>query len=105
MLVLVLSLTFFCILAFAVGLLSVVKIEEKPTLKILADEFPQEEKKKKNLSFLAALAFFNMPLCVGALGDRLRKDLALARIDIPPEVFILVKEILLFNEYIENIFK
>lgn len=96
MIVLILALTFFCILAFAVGLLSVVKIEEPPTLKLLADEFPQEEKKKNGkVAFLTALAFFNMPLCAGALGDRLRKDLSLARIDIPPEVFLLIKEILI----------
>lgn len=95
MLFLILSLTFFSIIAFAVGFLSVVKIDPPPTLKLLADEFPKEQKKKSKFSFLTGLAFFNIPLCAGSLGERLRRDLNLARMDISPEVFLLIKEIVI----------
>lgn len=102
MLILIFILIFFSAFTLVAGLASIFKMEERPTLKILEDELPKEEKKKKG-SLLGALAFFNAPLCVGAVGERIRRDLAVARVDVPPEVFMLFKEIcivaLLFITY------
>lgn len=91
MLIFILILIFFSVFTLVTGLASIFKMEERPTLKILEDELPKEEKKKK-ISLLGALAFFNAPLCIGPIGDRLRRDLAVARVDIPPEAFFLIKE-------------
>lgn len=95
MMILILILVFFCVFTLVTGVFSLVQVEERPTLKILADELPKEEKKKKRFSLLAPLAFFNAPLCAGPLGTRIRKDLAIAHIETTPEVFILCKEILI----------
>ena len=40
------------------------------------------------------LAMINKPLCVGALRGRLTRDLAMARVDMAPEEFIFIKEVL-----------
>jgi pilus assembly protein TadC len=95
MLILILVLAFFCGFTLVAGLFSFIKVEERPTLKILADELPKEEKEKKKFLPLNALAFFNAPLCAGALGEKMRKDLAIARDNRSPEAFILFKEILI----------
>ena len=95
MLIFILVLAFFCAFTLVTGIFSLVSIEERPTLKILADEFPREEKKKKKFSLLAPLAFFNAPLCAGPMGDRMRKDLSLARVEMAPETFLLCKEIMI----------
>jgi pilus assembly protein TadC len=102
MLVFILILIFFSAFTLVTGVFSILKIEERVTLKILDEEFPKEEKKKK-VSLLGALAFFNAPLCVGKVGERMRRDLSVARVDLAPEAFLLVKEIcivgLLFATY------
>jgi len=95
MLIFILVLAFFCAFTLVTGIFSLVSIEERPTLKILADELPREEKKKKKFSLLAPLAFFNAPLCAGPMGDRMRKDLSLARVEMAPETFLLCKEIMI----------
>jgi len=95
MIILILILVFFCAFTLVTGVFSVIKLDERPTLRILADELPKEEKKKKKFSPLAPLAFFNAPLCAGPLGDRIRKDLGVARVEMTPESFLLVKEILI----------
>lgn len=92
MVIVIFSLVFFAVFAAAVAALSFVKMEGRPTLKMLEEELPREDKKKK-MSLLGALAFFNAPLCVGPMGERMRRDLNMARVDIPPEIFVLFKEI------------
>jgi len=96
MLIFILILVFFCAFTLVTGAFSVINIEERPTLKILADELPREEKKKKKgFSPLGSLAFFNAPLCVGPIGERIKKDMAIARVEMAPETFLLIKEILI----------
>lgn len=94
MLIVILGLIFFAVFTLALAVASAVKREARPTLKILEEELPREQKKKK-VSLLAALAFFNAPLCAGSAGVRMRRDLAVARIEIPPEVFMFFKEALI----------
>ena len=47
MLIAIFVLIFFCAFTIVTGVSSLVSIEERPTLKILADELPREQKKKK----------------------------------------------------------
>ncbi len=95
MLILILVLVFFCAFTLVAGIFSLIKVEERPTLRILAEELPKEERKKKKFSPLNAIAFFNAPLCIGPLGERIRKDLAIARDERSPEAFLLFKEVLI----------
>ena len=103
-----LLLTFFTILA--VGLMFVpFKIVFRPTLNMdpMADPAvtgiaaPQgRTSKKSGLAFLISdmslrFAVFNKPFVIGALGQRIAKDLGMARIPISPEEFILLKEVLM----------
>jgi pilus assembly protein TadC len=101
-LIFILILIFFSAFTLVNGIFSILKIEERPTLKILEEELPREEKKKK-ISLLGALAFFNAPLCIGTAGERMRRDLSVARVDLPPEAFLFIKEVciigLLFVTY------
>ncbi len=70
MLIVILGLVFFAVFTLALAVASTVKREARPTLKIMDEEMPREQKKKK-VSLLAALAFFNAPLCVGPIGERM----------------------------------
>ena len=95
MLIVIFTLAFFSAFTLVTGAAWMVNIEERPTLRLLADEIPREQKKKKRFSPLAPLAFFNAPLCAGPLGARIRKDLAIARVEMTPEAFLLIKELLI----------
>jgi len=89
---LIFLLIFFCVFTLAMGVHSVVQPETRPTLKGLVD-LPKQEKKKKN--FLRHLFFFNKPLCSGLLGQRLERELSIARLSISPEEFLFIKEALI----------
>lgn len=96
----------------ALGLMFIpFKIVFRPTLNIdpAADPAitgiasPQSRTTKKTgLAFVISdmsqrFAVFNKPFVVGALGQRLSKDLAMARVPITPEEFILLKEAMILG--------
>ena len=95
----------------AVGLMFIpFKIVLRPTLNMdpMADPAvtgiaaPQgRTAKKTGLAFLISdmsqrFAVFNKPFVIGAVGQRIAKDLGMARIAMSPEEFILVKEFMIF---------
>ncbi|MDP8265170.1 MAG: type II secretion system F family protein [Candidatus Aceula lacicola] len=93
-------LVFFSVFTLVLAVHAALKPETRPTLKGLVD-LPKEEKKK--YSFFRYLVFFNKPLCIGSLGEKLEKELGIARINISPEEFIFIQEaligLLLFATY------
>lgn len=93
MLALVLLFAYLCGVAFAVGLMPV-ESEARPKLALAALNPEAPKKKKTFLTYFRKLAMFNKPLCTGVLRQRLTKDLAMARVGLSPEEFILVKEVL-----------
>lgn len=93
MLALLLIFTYLCAFFFVLGFLPM-EWEERPTLETLGLG-PQLGKKKKSLwGHLRKLSLINKPLCTGLLRQRISKDLAMARVNMSPEEFLLVKEIL-----------
>ncbi|MCX5680787.1 MAG: type II secretion system F family protein [Candidatus Omnitrophica bacterium] len=92
MLIVILALVFFCVFTLLINAFALIKVNKRPTLDILESEIPQDERKNK-ISLLGTLAFFNAPLCLGPLGERMRRDLVVARVNFPPEAFLLIKEI------------
>ncbi len=94
MLIVILVLAFFAVFSFVLAFGFTMKKQKKPTLKSLVD-IPEEEEKKRKFSIFKYLAFFNKPLCAGALGEQMRKRLDLAQSKMSPEEFILIKELLI----------
>lgn len=93
MLALLLIFAYLCAFFFVLGFLPM-EWEERPTLETLGLG-PQLGKKKKSLwGYLRKLSLINKPLCTGLLRQRISKDLAMARVNMSPEEFLLVKEIL-----------
>lgn len=67
--------------------------EQRPTLGTAFDDGPLVTKEKQNFfGMLRRLAIVNKPICAGALRRRIAKDLAVARVTMTPEEFILLKE-------------
>ena len=97
MLTIILTLAFFSALWFTLATLSLFNAEERPRLQPLDQQSSLLTKVKKNKSFrlLKYLALFNRPLCVGPLGRRISRDLSIAKVDISPEEFLLIKEIVI----------
>ncbi len=61
---------------------------------------PGRQNKKTGFAFFISdmsqrFAVINKPFVVGSLGQRIAKDLAMARVPITPEEFILIKELLI----------
>jgi pilus assembly protein TadC len=83
---------YFCAFSFVLGLMPM-KWESRPTLEALG-MVPLASKRKRRLSgiFFAA-SVINKPLCRGPVRARLTKDLSVARVNLSPEEFFLVKEI------------
>ncbi|MDD3374221.1 MAG: type II secretion system F family protein [Candidatus Omnitrophica bacterium] len=92
MLIFIFLLEFFAVFTLVLAIHDTLRPEPRPTLKGLVD-MPKEEKKK--YSFFRHLVFFNKPLCAGPLGERLGRELVLARINISPEEFLFLKELLI----------
>ncbi len=93
MLALLLIFVYLCAFFFVLGFLPM-EWEERPTLETLGLG-PQHGKKKKSIwDHLRKLSLINKPFCTGLLRQRISKDLAMARVNMSPEEFLLVKEIL-----------
>ena len=92
MITLLILCVYFCVLCFILGFMPV-QWEKRPTLEALGLTPLKLRKKKKFSAVFAGLAAFNRPLCKGAMRKRLIRDLAVARVHLTPEEFLLVKEI------------
>lgn len=93
MLSLLLLFAYLCAVSFVIGLVPV-EWEKRPRLALAPTDAGGSRKKKTTMAHFRKLAMVNKPLCAGAIRQRLTKDLAMARVDMAPEEFILVKEIL-----------
>ena len=83
---------YFCAFSFVLGFMPM-KWESRPTLEALGMVPLARRKKKKISSILLAASVINKPLCRGPIRARLSKELAVARVNLSPEEFFLVKEI------------
>ena len=70
-----------------------IPLEQRPTLDAFG--FTQPKNKISLWSIVRKIALINRPLCAGAIRKRLTKDLAMARLDMMPEEFMVVKEVAL----------
>jgi len=70
-----------------------VEWEARPTLESLGMIPVPKKKKTKVFSLLRIFSVINKPFCKGAIRARLVKDLAIARTNLTPEEFFLIKEI------------
>ncbi len=94
MLALLLLFAYLCVVFFVVGLIPV-EWEKRPKLVLAAMDAGSGPKKKKTMTtHIRKIAMINKPLCVGGLRSRLTKELAMARVNMSPEEFIFVKEII-----------
>ena len=87
---------YFSAVSFVLGFMPL-EWESRPTLEALGMKpvvsRGRGRKKRKISTIFMALAMINKPLCQGPLRARLVKDLAIARVNITPEEFFLIKEI------------
>ncbi len=93
MLALLLLFAYLCVVFFVMGLIPV-EWENRPRLTLASVDAGGPRKKKTTTAYFRKLAMINKPLCVGVVRQRLTKDLAMARVDLFPEEFMLIKEIL-----------
>jgi len=84
--------SYFCALSFVLGFMPL-QWEKRPTLESLGMTPLRSRKKKKIFRGLLGIAMINKPLCQGPLRVRLAKELSIARVNLSPEEFFLVKEI------------
>ncbi|HBG60745.1 MAG TPA: hypothetical protein DDX37_02725 [Candidatus Omnitrophica bacterium] len=86
---------YLCFFSFVLGFMPV-EWEQRPTLGTAFDDGPLVKKEKQNFFvMLRKLAIVNKPICAGALRRRIAKDLAVARVTMVPEEFILLKEVMI----------
>jgi len=92
MVVLLFLCAYFCAFSFVLGLMPM-QWEARPTLDSLGIAPVLKKKKTKAFSLLRMLSIVNKPLCKGALRSRLIKELSIARVDLTPEEFFVIKEL------------
>src|ERR1700685_3009165 len=98
-----LLLSFLAAFALVLGLMPIGLQDDRPKLHLNIDpDFSSvpEKKKKKNpfeftLGFVRKLTFFNAPLAASPTGQRIARDLSMAKSTLTVEEFILIKEILI----------
>ena len=83
---------YFSAFSFVLGFMPM-EWEKRPTLEALGIAPIQEKRKKKMFSVFRMIAAINKPICKGVLRRRLFKDLSIARVNLTPEEFFLIKEI------------
>jgi len=85
---------YFSMFCLVLGLMPL-DFESRPTLESLGMVPISKRRKTKFPSFFSVIASINKPLCKGVVGDRLTKELSVARFNISPEEFFLIKELLM----------
>lgn len=94
MLATILSLVFIMAVCMVLFLFLLMPSEIRPRLQsLLNHESVQIKKQKKPFLFLRKFALINRPFCVGPLGKRIARDLGMAKVDLSPEEFFVIKEI------------
>ncbi len=83
---------YLCVVSLILGLIPV-NWENRPTLRVLGLGATEGKKKKRPLALFRNIALINKPLCSGLFRARVIRDLAIARVPLTPEEFLLVKEI------------
>ncbi|MCD4780099.1 MAG: type II secretion system F family protein [Candidatus Omnitrophica bacterium] len=96
MLELILIMVYLCAFSLILGIMPV-DWESRPTLHLGLTE-PDTKKRKRDSIFLLfrTLSKINKPFCSGAVRRRVSRDLAIAHVNLTPEEFFLVKELLGF---------
>jgi len=92
MLILLLLCAYFCIFSLILGLIPV-QWETRPTLESLGMIPVSKKRKTEAFSLFSAISVINKPFCRGGLRARLVRELSIARADLTPEEFFLVKEL------------
>lgn len=93
MLSLLLVFAYLCVFFFVLGFIPV-EWEARPTLETLGLDAKQEKKKTTLFDFIRKIALINKPLCTGPLRTRIFKDLTMARVNMRPEEFFFLKEVI-----------
>jgi len=83
---------YFCIFSFVLGFMPI-KWEKRPTLDALGMGTGMKKKKKAGFSLLRTISLINKPVCKGIMKQRLLRDLSIARVNLTPEEYLLVKEL------------
>ncbi len=85
----------FCVVIFFMPL----EWEKRVTLETFGLSIDKGKKKesfvKSIITFLRRVSWVNKPICQGSFRKRMAKDLAIAHVDMTPEEFMLVKEIVI----------
>src|SRR5207253_930167 len=96
MLTCILFLSFMCGFSFVLGV-APLPWENRPKLQgLLGGYEPTPKKKRSPLAFIKTIALINKPVVsVTALSKRFSKELDMGQIDMTPEEFFFVKELLI----------
>src|SRR3989338_1726907 len=97
MLTFILTLVFISAVAWVLTFFPLESVERPRLQALLGGEEFKPKKKKSFFSYFRQIAIFNKPLCLGPLGRRIGRDLAMARVDMVPEEFFLLKEAAIFG--------
>lgn len=92
MLTFILGLVFVSVVAWVLFVFPPERIE-RPSLRPLLGDENFQAKQKKNFSLIRQISVINKPLCIGPLGRRISRDLAMARVDMTAEEFFFIKEL------------
>jgi len=93
MLTFVLLFVYLCVFAFVLGLMPI-DLEQRPTLEALGLSVEENKKTNHFLFFFRKIANINKPICTDLIRQRLLKDLRVAHLNLTPEEFMLIKELL-----------
>ncbi len=89
-------LIFSSIICLTVFVTAFIDVENRPRLRPIDPHAPVEKRKTPLIKQITrAVAAFNKPICAGPLGKRMAKDIAVARVNLTPEEFLLIKELLI----------
>lgn len=97
MLGVILALTFFSWFGLVLALFPSDRLSLRPRLQSLSlapEAEDMAKKKKQKFPLFKIVALFNKPLCIGPVGRKIAKDLATAKLDMSPEEFLLIKEVI-----------
>ncbi len=96
MIILVLLFAYLCGFSFVLGFIPM-EWEKRPTLETLGLGPTAAPKQKKSFKeIIRKFSLINKPICKGALRARLSKDLIIAHVNVSPEEFMFIKELIVF---------
>jgi tight adherence protein C len=95
MLTIILFLIFFATVTLFLLFFPAHRFEIRPRLQSISQEAPQAKKKKKPFLLFKRLVFFNKPFCLGPMGRKITRELAMARVELSAEEFLAIQEIIM----------